>query len=68
MTAINPHFVSPKDRVLAEIIHYAARLSMKDLVFLSETTNALYAQRLEAELRSAEFVAPNPPDPDPHGV
>lgn len=68
MTALNAQFLTPQDRLLGEIMQRAARLPLKDLTFLAETANALYAQRLEAEMRSAEFVAPNPPEPDPHGV
>lgn len=68
MTALNAKFVSPKDRVLAEVVQVAARLSYIDLVFLAQTANAIYSERLEAQLRSAEFAAQQPPEPDPHGV
>lgn len=68
MTALNANSVSPKDRVLAEVVQVASRLSYIDLVFLAQTANAIYSERLEAQLRSAEFVEATPPEPDPHGV
>lgn len=68
MTAINARFVSPKDRLLSEVVVMAARLPYVDLLSLHVATSRLYEKRLEAQLRSAELAHQQPSEPDPHGV
>ena len=68
MTATTGYTLTPHERLIHQIIKRSATLPLKDLTFLAETAEALYAQRLEAEMRIAEFATQQPPDPDPHGV
>lgn len=67
MTAIKGYTSTPHDRLISELIQRASRLSLKDLHFLCASANDLTEQRMEAEIREAEFATQQPLEPDPHG-